>query len=129
MKLSKKKGLIGKIFAVIGILLLIIIITIGVTAYQVYGLVKDLQEKTPIIQTNVQDLMRGKCDKLESVKSDLTEIKIRATNACRNPIINIAVQKLDQIPIKCNQLSTLDEQITNNLNPINEYCTNSSLKS
>ena len=123
-----KRGLIGKIFAVIGILLLIIIIIAGVTAYQVYGVVKEIQEKTPIIQENVQQLTAGDCTKLPPVESDINEIKTKVTSACKNPIINIAIKKLNQVPIKCDQISSLEEQITTSLKPVKEYCGNKTLK-
>ena len=123
-----KRGLIGKIFAVIGILLIIVIIIAGVTAYQVYGVVKEFQEKTPVIQENVQQLTAGDCTKLAPVESDISSLKTKITGACKNPIIKIAVQKIDQVPLKCDQISSLEEQITTSLKPIKEYCGNKTLK-
>ena len=121
-----KKGLIGKIFAIIGILLLIVIILAGITAYQAYNLIKDFKEKTPVIQENIKQLTAGDCSKLLPIETDITELKTRVASSCKNPIINSAVERLDQIPIKCNQLPNLEQQITNNIKPIKEYCANSS---
>jgi len=119
-----KKGLIGKIFAVIGIVFLILLLIAGITAYQVYNLVNEVKEKAPIIQENIKSLTNGDCTKVKLIESDINEIKIKATTACKNPLIKIAVQKIEQIPIKCDQLSTIDEQIASNLKPIKEICSN-----
>lgn len=119
-----KKGLIGKIFAVIGIIFLIILIIAGITAYQVYSLVTEVQEKAPVIQENIKSLTNGDCTKVKPIETDINEIKTKATTACKNPLIKIAVQKIEQVPIKCDQLSTIDEQIASNLKPIKEICNN-----
>ena len=120
----KKISLVGKIFMLIGIIILILIIILGLTAYQAYNLVKDVQEKIPAIQENVQGLMAGDCIKLPLVESDINEIKIKVTNACKNPIISLTIQKLEQVPIKCNQLSSLEDEVNANLEQVRNYCNN-----
>lgn len=117
-----KRGLIGKIFAIIGIIFLVLILIVGISAYQIYNLVKEVQEKTPTIQENIKSLTNGDCTKIKPIESDINDIKSKATSACKNPLIKIAVQKLEQVPIKCDQLSEIDKQITNDLEPIKLAC-------
>ncbi len=120
-----KKGLIGKIFAVIGILLLIVLIIAGITAYQAYVLVKTIEKQTPLIQQEVLTLTKsGDCTKIISIESRTNLIKQKANSACKNPIISKTVESMEQITIKCKDIPLLEEQLQIGLKPFKEYCAN-----
>ena len=117
-------GWIAKTFAVIGIIILIILIIAGITAYQATTLINTVQAESSSIQANTEALMKGDCSKLDSVKSSFNKIKSKATSACKNPIIRIAVDKMDQIPMKCRDIASLEDQMNSQLAPIKTYCAN-----
>jgi septal ring-binding cell division protein DamX len=124
MNKMNKKSFWGKFFAIIGIIILIILIIAGITAYQAYNLVKTAQQETPLIQAEAELLMKGDCTKIESIEQRIKNIKTEAKNSCKNPIIKIAVEKIEKIPIKCNELDAYEEQFASTIKPIREYCTN-----
>jgi hypothetical protein len=117
-------GWIAKTLAIIGIIFLIIIIIAGITVYQVVGLIKTVKTESSSMQTNMEALTKGDCSKLSPIESSFTKIKLKAENACWNPIIRIAVNKMDQVTIKCKDISALESQMTKSLAPIELYCAN-----
>jgi len=121
---NKNMGWIAKTFAVIGIIFLILIVIAGITAYQAITLVKTVQTESSSIQTNTEALMKGDCSKLSSVETSFSNIKSKATSACMNPIIRIAVDKMDQIPIKCKDIPALETNMSQGLSQIRAYCAN-----
>ena len=60
-----KKGFWGKFFAVIGILILLVLLLIGITAYQTYTLVKIVEQEAPLIEEELRLAMQGDCIKIE----------------------------------------------------------------
>jgi len=117
-------GWIAKTFAVIGIIFLILIIIIGVTAYQAITLINTVQTESASIQSNTEALAKGDCSKISSVEASISKIKSKATSACINPIIKIAVDKMDQVPMKCKDVSTLETNLDQGLSQIKAYCAN-----
>jgi len=120
-------GWIAKTFAVIGIILLILIIMVGITAYQAITLVKTVQTESSSIQANGEALAKGDCSKLNSIEASINNIKSKATSACWNPIIRIAVDKMDQVPIKCKDISALENNISQGISQIKAYCSNQTI--
>ena len=119
-----KKGLIGKIFAVIGLIFLIILIIAGITAWQAYSLVMTVQQESASMQVNMESLSKGDCSKLDAIKLSINKIKSKATSACWNPIIKIAVDKMEQVPVKCKDIPTLENQMSSGLAQIKIACAN-----
>ena len=117
-------GWIAKTFAVVGIIFLILLIIIGITSYQAITLVNTIQTESSSMQTNMEALMKGDCSKLSSIESSFNNIKSKATSACWNPIIKIAVDKMDQVPMKCRDLPVLESNMTQGLSQIKAYCSN-----
>ena len=123
-----KKGLIGKIFAVIGIIILIILIIAGITAYQAYDLYKTAMNEKTNVDSSIQQLQKGDCSKIADIENSAARIKSKANSACWNPIIRIAVAKMEQIPIKCNDLSAMENQMNQGLSQIKTICANETLR-
>jgi len=117
-------GWIAKTFAVIGIIFLILLIVAGITAYQAITLVKTVETESSSMQTNMESLMKGDCSKISPVEASFNKIKSKATSACWNPVIKIAVDKMEQVPIKCKDISTLESQVIQSLSQIKAYCAN-----
>jgi len=117
-------GWIAKTFAVIGIIFLILLIAAGITAYQAISLVKTIETESSSMQTNIEVLMKGDCSKLSSIESSFNNIKSKATSACWNPIIKIAVDKMEQVPIKCKDIQTIESQMDSQFGQIRTLCAN-----
>jgi hypothetical protein len=124
-----KRGLIGKIFAVIGIVLFILLIIAGITAYQAYGLIKLTQAEKINLETNIQELQKGDCSRIPAIETSANKIKAKAESSCKNPIINYAVTKIQQIPVKCADLKSFEEQMQNSLTQIKNACNNNTISS
>ena len=123
-----KKGLIGTILLIILGIVLIIGIILGITAYQAYSLVKIVQQETPIIQSSMQQITGNyDCTKIPVAESSINLVMNEAKSACKNPIIKIAVEKINQIPIKCANLTTLESQVSSGLGQMKTYCNNQTL--
>lgn len=118
-----QKGLIGKIFVVIGIIILLILIIGAITAYQVNGLIKTVQAETKSIQSNVNDFQASKnCSRITNIEDSINKIKDKAESTCKNPIIRIAAEKIDKIPYKCDDLPTIGNAAENSLQPFKNFC-------
>jgi len=123
-----KKGLIGTILLIILGIILIIGIIIGITAFQAYSLVKIVQQETPIIQSSMQQITGNyDCTKIPVAESSINRVMNEAKSACKNPIIEIVVEKINQIPIKCANLTTLESQVSSGLGQMKTYCSNQTL--
>ena len=119
-----KKGLIGKIFAIIGIIFLVLILIGAFTGWQVYSLYKSLNEETQKIAYYMTQLQKGDCMQIVNIENSFGLIELKAFSACKNPIISIAVGKMPQIPIKCANITMLKAQMEKNLEPIKAICAN-----
>ena len=117
-------GWIAKTFAIIGVIILLIIVIAGITAYQVVSLIDTITVESESMGTNMEGLMKGNCSKIAPVEESFSKIKSKATSACFNPIIKIAVDKMNQVPIKCSNITTLENEMNKNLEQIKVYCAN-----
>ena len=124
-----KKGLIGKILLILVGIILVLGVIVGITAYQIYGLVKTVQTEQVNIQADINAMSKGDCSKIPDLEVSISKIKDSAINACANPIINYAVERMQQIQIKCKDLSALDAQVQSNLAGIKGACANLTLVS
>lgn len=122
-----KKGLIGKILLIIGIVFLIILLIAGFTAWQVYGLYKTSINEKAKIDESMKGLQEGNCSKAADLEASIIKIESRAKSACRNPIINFGVAKMQQIPIKCANLSEAAAQMKQPIQQIKDLCANSTM--
>ncbi len=123
-----KKGLIGKIILII---ILLVIAFIGFTIWQVYTLVKTATTEGLIISTNIgiisakgSMLNKTDCDNLPKIEASIAKLKAKAQSSCMNPLIRMAVDRMQQIAIKCKDISTLDSQATQGLSQIKLLCSN-----
>ncbi|MBM3247366.1 hypothetical protein FJZ17_02395 [Candidatus Pacearchaeota archaeon] len=119
-----KKGFWGKFFMFLAIIILVVLIIVGITAYQEYSLVKAIEQESPLIEQELKAAMQGDCTKLESAGSRIANIYNKAQGACKNPLIKIFVEKMEQIPIKCNQLDSLKQQFESSVEPAATFCKN-----
>jgi len=119
-----KKGFWGKFFMFLVIIILIVLIIVGITAYQGYSLVKTIEQESPLIEQELQAAMQGDCTKLESVESRIANIYNKAKSTCKNPLIKISIERIEQIPIKCNQLDSLKQQFESTIGPLEDFCKN-----
>lgn len=123
--LNDKRALIGNILLAILIIIVLIGAVIGITAYQAYSFYKVIQTEGTALNNNIQSLQNNQdCSKIQAIEASAEKIKSEATSACRNPIIKIAVDKMEQIPVKCGDLNSLTAQMQTSLTPIKEYCAN-----
>jgi len=118
-----KKGLIGKILLGIAIVIVLILIVVGVSAYQASKVVKTLRVEGAKTQTNIRLLAEQKdCSKLSEIEISLDKIEKETTSACKNPIIKISVGSIKDIPIKCETLSELKSDVNNIMSKAKIYC-------
>jgi cytoskeletal protein RodZ len=122
-----KKGLLGKIFAVIGIIFLVIILMVGITAWQVYSLYLTVQEENLNVNDSITSFQSGDCSKILNIQTSMSNIKSKAQSTCLNPIIRITLDKIKQVPIKCKDASVIESQTTILTTKLQEACNNQTL--
>ncbi|MDP1728786.1 MAG: hypothetical protein Q8L27_01115 [archaeon] len=127
-----KRGLIGKIFLIIGVIILLIIALMILTAWQAYSLVQTVMEEK--IESNIQDINakgvminKTDCEKIPGIETSAMKIKSQAKTACWNPLFKTAVDKIQQVDIKCSDIPTLEIQLTEGLTLIKTICANETL--
>lgn len=125
--LKDKRGLIGKIFLVLGIVVLVLGIIIGVTAYQAYDLINTAKEEQTNMKNEIAGLQTGNCSKITSIETSLNQIVKKAKSACKNPLINYAVNKIKDMPIKCQNVTSLENQMQIGLAPVKAACANQTI--
>jgi len=123
-----KKGLIGKIIL---ITILLVIAIIGFTAWQAYSLVKTAMSEGAIISTNIAAisvkramLNQTDCDNVVKIEASATKLASKVKSSCMNPIIRMAVDKMQQVAIKCKDVPMLESQLVTGLAPIKTICAN-----
>jgi hypothetical protein len=137
-----KRGLMGKIFAVLGIIILLILIIAGITAYQGYRVYKTIMTEQKVLEENaigIQEDMKsnntgGICTKLNIIVESTKNIKIEVLRACKNPLIRTIVAKVmanNQIELpsgkvspNCANIEALSNQAMENFKPIQKICSN-----
>lgn len=117
--MKNKKGLIGKIFLTIFIILLIIA---GITAYQVFDLVKTIESQQVQVQSEIIQLQQGDCSKISSIETRLIIAESKATSACSNPIIFYGSQNYGDLPYTCADISNLKTQAEDSLKIAKDLC-------
>ncbi len=118
----QKRGLVGKIFAIIGIVLLIIIAIVGITAYQAYSFFAYIQDEVPAMESDIKALASGDCSKIESIESRMGDIKSKVESRCKNPIIRIALSRIEEIPFNCDNLEEGFSMFSGEFEKIEEAC-------
>ena len=99
-----KKGLMGKILILLAIILIGFGIFLGITVVQIYNLVKTIQTETANIQSNSDAIDKGNCSQLYEMESSIYKIIASTESSCKNPLIKITIDKIQQIPLKCGNL-------------------------
>lgn len=140
-----KKGLIGKIFLVIGIILLIIIIILGITAMRGYKIYKAIMAEQSKITTTIYSLNKdiesenisGACEKLLIIKESSGKIKLEVNSACKNPIMKLGINKImanQQIPLSsgkitpsCANIDLIYNEAIKGIKPVEDVCNNQTL--
>jgi len=124
LKNKRGLGILGKILLVIGILILLIIIIAGITAWQGYNLYKTATAEATKIQGYSEKLMKGDCLQITNIEISANIIKVKAKQTCKNPIIKIIVDRMQQISIKCSNIDDVEKQMQAQLEPIKKICAN-----
>lgn len=120
-----KKGLWGKILLGVFIVIVLILIIIGVTAYQASQVIKVANEEVKSIQANAEILVnQANCSKLAEIETSVGKIESKVSSACKNPIIKIAVSKMENVPVKCENLTVLKADFENKFAEAKVYCEN-----
>jgi len=120
-----KRGLIGKIFAVIGIVILILIVILGITAYQAYILYEVVMEEGKNIEANLKEVHTNKdCSKLQAIQESANHIDTQTKSTCKNPIIKILSVRIQQLPVNCNNYQELEKSLLSNLDTLKQLCAN-----
>ncbi len=120
-----KKGLIGKILLGIFMLIVLILIVIGITAYQANQVIKVVQEETSKIQTSSNLLAQQQdCTQINEIEISVGKIETSVSDACKNPILKFAISKAESVPVKCETLPDLKKDFENKFAEAKDYCEN-----
>lgn len=136
-----KRGLFGKIFLIIWILIILIVLTIGITIYQGYRVYKVASnEKDKIIADSVilkEDIKKGNCSKLNDIETSINNIKSEINGACKNPIISMSIKKVmstrpvmlpsGPTTINCQNIEPIYSNYVEFTKPLKEICNNATL--
>ena len=131
MNINNKRGLGGKIILFIILILILAVIIIGLLTYnQAKNLINTVKTESPLLDQDITSLFTNKlpnCSKITIIEQRADKIYNEAISACKNPIINKAAEKMETIPIKCNQLNEAKLSLENNLTLIKNVCSNETL--
>jgi len=120
-----KKGLIGKIFLGILVLIIIIFIILGISAYQASQVIKVVSEETSKIQASSQLITTNRdCTQLNEIENSVGKIENSVSGACKNPILKFAIGKAEAVPVKCENLSELKTDFDKKFGEARVYCEN-----
>lgn len=100
----------------------IIFVLLGITAYQIYGFVKYIEDEAPDLQENMEKLNGGDCSRLDDVQDNVYDLIWRANSLCANPIIRIGIDFIEEAPIKCEDVDDIDDAMEDYLNLMDKYC-------
>ncbi|VVB79734.1 Uncharacterised protein [uncultured archaeon] len=117
--MQNKKGLIGKIFLII---FLLIILVAGITAYQVYDLIGTINSQQNEIKSEITQLEQGDCSKISSIETRAILLELKANSACSNPIIYYVSTNYQGLPYTCNDIPTLKSQAEEGLSLAKSAC-------
>ncbi len=117
-----KKGLVGKIFLIIGIVILIIAGFIGITVYQVYSVMSTLNEQVPLIGQELDELENGACDKIGGIGVRIGLIKDKLDSACGNFLIRKALTKTQGVTVDCDNVGSIYEKFEESLDLNKRLC-------
>jgi hypothetical protein len=117
--MKNKKGLLGKIFLFIFLVLFLIL---GITAYQVYDLLKTIESQQAQIQSDINQLKQGDCSKISSIETRIIILESKATFTCTNPIVSYASAKYSASPYTCQDIPALKNQAEGALESAKDSC-------
>ena len=120
-----KKGLFGKIILIIGIIILLAIGYLAFTAYQVFSFVSFIQQEAPLLQSDLESVGDGDCSKLDAIKTRINNIKSEAEEVCGNYLIRKGLEKVESIPIACDNLDSQFNDAMEVIQLAEEGCSNS----
>jgi hypothetical protein len=115
--------LIGKILLGILVIIALILIVVGFTIYQASGVIRVATEESAKIQNNSQLLVEQKdCSRLTDIEDSILKIESTYSGACKNPIFNFAVKRIESVPVKCENLSVLRNDFQKEFDDAKLYC-------
>lgn len=118
-----KKGLIGKILLILLILVIIIVAIVAITVYQAYTIAKTSMSEIASINEAQQNLMANKnCSKIVEIEASRDRLENSAKNACRNPFLKLAIDKIKQLPYKCDNIAEMRASAETQMQLIKIYC-------
>ena len=120
--MKDKRGLIGKIFLIIGVILLILIGVIAFTVYQAYSFFSFVQSQIPLIEADARAIGTGDCSKIDSIELRILNINSEAESRCKNPLIKITLEKIEEIPFNCDNLEEGHSLFLGEFDKVREVC-------
>ncbi len=108
--MNKSGSVFLKILMVVGIILLVLVVIIGVSAYQASRVVRVITEEGSKIEISSRLMAEQKdCTKIAEIEESMQKIEKEAVIACKNPVLNLVIGKVGTIPIKCETLPEFKE--------------------
>ncbi len=118
-----KRGLIGKIALIIGIILGIVIGLIGYSVYQAASFIQETTKEAEIIKEKTEALLTTKnCSFVDDIEKSMSNIKKNAEKVCTNPFIEKFSERSKNIPLKCSQVQTMEEEYKNTIAQLRAIC-------
>lgn len=117
--MKNKKGLIGKLLL---ILFVIVLIIAGITAYQIFDLIKTIEAQQTEIQSEISQLQNGDCSKISTIETRTVILESKAMSTCANPIIYYFSKNYGDLPYDCDDLSLLKSQVEQGLTAAKNSC-------
>jgi len=117
-----KKGLLGKIFLLIILVIILAIGFIAISIYQAYSLASHIVKEVPKIQENSNSIITGDCEKLEEIKASWASIRTEIDSTCKNPLINYVSIRIEKLPTNCLTINEFEATIFTNLEKTRIFC-------
>ncbi|MGV8152283.1 MAG: hypothetical protein ACP5OG_04310 [Candidatus Nanoarchaeia archaeon] len=111
-----------KIFLfIIGLIIIGLIAFAIITYYQFKQIMNIVND--PSLEEDLNALMKGDCSKLEAVLEKYNKIRSTVQSACKNPLINVVVQKNSvQGKDLCLEMKKPGNELEQGLSQIRDYC-------
>lgn len=121
--MNKSGSVFLKILIVVGIIVLVLVAIVGVSAYQASRVVRVMTEEGAKIEISSRLMIEQKdCTRIAEIEESMQKIEKEAISACKNPVLNLVIEKVETIPIKCETLPEFKEDFQRVFATVKLYC-------
>jgi len=121
-----KRAIVGKIILGILIAIVLFLIYVGMSIYQIYSSVGIVKDEILVIKGTAQEVLDTRdCEKVSVIYDSKDKIFKEFDSACSNPLLRYSIGKISVLPTKCDTLDEFRVNITADIVNFEELCIDS----